>query len=95
MKYENYYFSCHAVQRMFEKRISKSDVLEVIASGKIIAEYPDDKPFPSSLSLGFVGDRPIHIVSAIDQKSKTCHIITVYRPDPSLWTDDYKLRRTP
>jgi len=32
---------------MSEKRISKSDVLEVISSGEIIVEYPDDKPFPS------------------------------------------------
>jgi hypothetical protein len=79
---------------MFEKRISKSDVLEVISSGEVIAGgYPGDKPFPSSLILGFVGDRPIHVVSAIDLESQTCHIITVYRPDSVLWSDDFKLRR--
>lgn len=91
---EDFYFSGHAVQRMFEKRISKADVLEVISSGEVITDYPDDRPFPSALILGFVEDRPIHMVLAIDQESQTCHIIIVYRPDPSLWTDDFKLRRT-
>ena len=80
---------------MFEKRISKTAVLEVISRGVVIAEYPDDKPFPSSLILGFVEDRPIHVVSAIDLESQTCHIITVYRPDSILWSDDFKLRRKP
>ena len=95
MKCEKYYFSGHAVQRMFEKRISKSDVLEVVTGGTIINEYPDDQPFPSMLVLGFVKEQPVHVVLAIDQDSQTCHIITAYRPDRSLWTDDFKLRRKP
>jgi hypothetical protein len=78
---------------MFEKRISKSDVLEVISDGEVIADYPDDTPFPSALILGFVEDRPIHVVTAIDQESQTCHIITVYRPDSILWSENFKLRR--
>ncbi len=93
MKCGHFYFSGHAVRRMFEKRISKSDVLEVIARGEVIAEYADDKPFPGSLILGFVDDRPIHVVIAVDQESQTCHIITVYRPVPVLWSEDFKLRR--
>lgn len=93
MNCEHFYFSGHAVRRMFEKRISKSDVLEVISDGEVIADYPDDTPFPSALILGFVEDRPIHVVSAIDPESQTCHIITVYRPDSILWSEDYKLRR--
>lgn len=88
-----YYFSGHAVQRMFEKNISKEDVLTVIANGSVIATYSDDKPFPSFLKLGFVNERPIHVVFAVDEESGTCHVITVYPPDPDLWNNDFKSRR--
>ncbi|MDA1107636.1 MAG: DUF4258 domain-containing protein [Proteobacteria bacterium] len=55
-------FSGHAVRRMFERSISRTDVLAVIASGKIIARYPDDAPFPICLMLSFIRNRAIHVV---------------------------------
>lgn len=88
-------FSGHAVQRMFERLISKDEVLAVIAAGEVIADYPDDTPFPSSLLLGFVKGRPLHVVMALDEANRTCHIITVYPPDPAIWNDDLKTRRVP
>lgn len=94
MNYEQINFSGHAVERMFEKRITKNDVVEVIATGEIIAEYPDDRPFPSYLMLGFKNLRPLHVVFAVDEDSQTCHIITVYSPDSSLWSEDFKIRRS-
>ncbi len=60
-------FSIHAIQRMFEWEISIFDVKEVIRGGKIIEHYPDDLPFESSLLLGFVNDRPLHVVVAFDE----------------------------
>jgi hypothetical protein len=48
-------FTGHAIQRMFERAISRDDVLAVIEQGEAIAEYTDDKPHPSRLLLGFVG----------------------------------------
>ena len=41
-------------------------MLAAFASGEVISEYPDDVPFPSCLILGFVGTRPIHVVTARD-----------------------------
>lgn len=35
-------FSRHAVQKMFERRITKVDIEHVISSGEIIKNYPDD-----------------------------------------------------
>ena len=43
----------------------KSDVRHVLQTGEVIEEYPDDTPFPSYLILGFVGDRPFHVVVAV------------------------------
>jgi hypothetical protein len=45
-------FSGHAVQRMFERAITATDVRAVIESGEIIADYPSDLPFPSSFLVG-------------------------------------------
>ena len=78
---------------MFERAIGQSDVLEAIESGEVIAEYPDDVPYPSCLLLGFPEGEPLHVVVGVDRDSTTSYVITAYRPDPSLWSDDFKTRR--
>ncbi len=88
-----YEFSSHAVQRMFERKIDKDSVVSAIRNGEIIAEYPDDLPYPSFLILYFVKDRPLHIVVALDSDEKKCYIITVYIPSIKLWHEDFKMRR--
>ncbi len=95
MKFKKIMFSGHAVRRMFEREINKQSVLEVLRQGDIIAEYPEDTPFPSCLMLGFVENTPLHVVAALDDFEQTCYIITVYVPDSGLWDSSYKNRRTP
>lgn len=41
-------FKDHAVLRMFERGISKNEIVEIIESGEIIEEYNDDYPYPSA-----------------------------------------------
>lgn len=86
-------FTGHAMRRMFERDISPDQVEQVIADGETIASYPDDRPYPSHLILGFVGGLPLHVVLGYDGASASCHIITVYRPDRNYWNDDFKTRR--
>ncbi len=88
-------FSGHAVQRMFERGISKSDVLAVIASGEVIAEYLDDEPLPSYLILGFMEGHRVDIVVGVAHLTQTGYLITAYTPDLSLWNSDFKTRRAP
>ncbi|MBF0210419.1 MAG: DUF4258 domain-containing protein [Desulfamplus sp.] len=78
---------------MFQRGISKPEVCMCIENGDIIEEYPDDTPYPSLLLLGFVEQRPIHIVLAIDKKDESCIIITAYEPDIELWENNFKERR--
>ena len=47
----------HAAQRMLERSISAADVLVVLISGETIEDYPEDTPFPSQLTLGWVAQR--------------------------------------
>jgi len=39
-----------------------ADVLVTLNSGSIVEHYPEDTPFPSQLTLGWVGQRPVHVV---------------------------------
>ncbi|NQU63066.1 MAG: DUF4258 domain-containing protein [SAR324 cluster bacterium] len=93
MKCKNIKYSNHAIQRMFERSISTVDVSEVIQVGEIINQYPDDKPYPSFLLLGFIETRPIHVLVAVDEELDFCYTITVYIPKPGLWTENFKTKR--
>ena len=86
-------FSGHAVRRMFERSIRRPEVIAVLGSGEVIEDYPNDRPFPSQLLLGFAEGRPLHVAAARDQATRTVHVITAYEPDQLLWSDDYRKRR--
>ena len=95
MERKEVFFSGHAVQRMFERGVSAKDVLSIVDSGEVIANYIDDYPLPSCLILGAVGNRPLHVVLAIDAGDNRCFVITAYYPDPALWNADFRSRREP
>jgi signal recognition particle subunit SEC65 len=57
------------------------------------SQYPDYKPYPSALLLGWVEKEPFHVVIALDYESNYCFVITAYRPDLEHFKSDYKTRR--
>ncbi|NUM37483.1 MAG: DUF4258 domain-containing protein [Candidatus Brocadiae bacterium] len=83
----------HALERMLMRNISRELVKQIILSGEVIKDYIDDKPFPSALILGWKGNRPIHVVIALDETMLTLFVITVYEPDLEHFESDYKTRR--
>ncbi len=54
----------------------------VIATGETVEDYPDDKPYPSRLVLGWNGRRRRHVVVADNLDDQENIVITVYEPDP-------------
>ena len=88
-------YRVHAIQRMFERHISEHDVRTVLAEGEVLVEYPDDKPYPSRLALGFRGARPLHIVVADNVELNEIIVITVYEPDPAKWDSAFRRRKKP
>ncbi|CAN2042834.1 DUF4258 domain-containing protein [Candidatus Magnetomoraceae bacterium gMMP-15] len=86
-------FSGHAIQRMFERKIDKQSVMKVVNSGQIIDEYPDDKPYPSFLLLGFVNKLALHVVLGVNDAIQECYVITVYLPDTKIWQLGFKKRK--
>lgn len=92
MRYKKLYFSGHATTQMFKRGITVEDIEEVLLSGKIIKEYPNDKPYPSFLVLEVVNKRPIHVVASIDSLGN-CFIITAYEPDINLWDNNFTIKK--
>jgi hypothetical protein len=85
----------HALRRLLVRGISRADVFAVLRSGEQIEDYPDDRPFPSALFLGWMASEPLHVVAAFDSASQWAYIITAYRPDLEHFAPDFKTRRNP
>jgi len=92
MDYQRLLFRVHAIQRMFERNIAHDNVVQIVRTGEVIEEYSEDKPFPSFLLLGWVNERPLHVVAA-KAEDGTLFVITVYEPDPEQWDDHYRKRK--
>lgn len=86
-------FRVHAIQRMFQRNITHEHIRRILEMGKMIMDYPEDQPYPSRLILGFINERPIHVVAAEDQADNTTIIITAYEPDLDLWERGFERRK--
>lgn len=82
-KEKNVLITDHAWNAMDKRGISSKEVISVILNGEIIEEYRDDKPCPSFLILGFVGSRPIHVLTALCKEH--IRVITTYEPVAVRW----------
>ena len=80
---------------MFERSISVADVQQIVQSGKVIEDYPEDTPYPSCLILGIIRGRPLHVVVGMDRDSSRAIVVTVYEPDPGQWEPGFERRRRP
>ena len=82
----------HCLERMQERDISRADVKNVIVTGEIIEEYPEDYPNPSCLIFGYtINNRILHIVAGCDNIN--IYTITAYYPDTKKFESDLKTRR--
>lgn len=86
-------FRIHAIKRMFQRQVSEEDVKQVLATGEMIESYPNDRPYPSKLLLGWRGSRPLHVVAADNVQSDETIVITVYEPAPQEWEAGFARRK--
>ena len=93
MSGERLVFRVHAIQRMYQRHVSEEDVRYLLETGEAIREYPEDRPYPSRLMLGWLGAQPMHLVVADNLASSETIVITVYEPDPNLWEPGFRRRR--
>lgn len=83
----------HALERMAERGIATADVKRVLAEGERIEDYPDAYPLPAALLLGECGDRPLHVVVALDGAAETAYVITAYEPTLEHFEPDFRTRK--
>jgi len=86
-------FSGHAIVRMFDRGLTKDEVITAIHGGETVSDYPEDQPYPSRLLLGMVEGKPIHVVVARDEIDYSCYVVTAYIPSLELWNADFKTRK--
>jgi hypothetical protein len=92
-EYRHLTFRIHALRQMFQRKISDSDIHELLDVGYLIEEYPDDLPYPSCLVSGAVHGRQLHVVMAYNNVDREAIVITAYEPDPETWSENYSRRR--
>lgn len=86
------YMTQHMALRCRERKIRYADVKNVILTGEIIENYPEDHPQPSCLLLGDTMDgRPAHVVGGVGDGA--LWLITAYYPDRNAWKSDLKTRK--
>lgn len=78
---------------MFQRGIGDDELRKALTTGKTIAEYPEDKPYPSKLILGWRGTSPLHIVIADNAEEEETIVITVHEPDEEQWESNFEKRR--
>lgn len=86
-------YRVHAVQRMFERKISATKVRRALEAGDVIEDYSAEMPEPSRLMLGFQGKRPFHVVTSENLEANEITVITVYLPDSNKWKKDSRSRK--
>ncbi|MDD5143649.1 DUF4258 domain-containing protein [Methanoregula sp.] len=92
--YRHLTFRIHALRQMFQRRITDSDIHELLGLGTVIEDYPDDTPYPSCLVSGTVSNRPLHVVMAYNNVDREAIVITAYEPDPHSWSDNFTRRKS-
>ena len=85
----------HALERMLERGLTRSIVLEAVLTGELIEDYTEDRPFPSGLFLGWQGKKPLHVVITMDTDDNVAAIVTAYEPNLEHFESDYRTRRKP
>ena len=85
----------HVLQKIAERGLAQSSVLEVLLAGECIRDYAEDKPFPSALFLSYIAGNPLHVVASYDEINRRTFIITAYEPSLDVFESDYRTRKKP
>lgn len=87
------FYRLHARQQMAERNVTPADVVTVVSSGDLIEDtHHAGRPFPTQLWLGWIDQRPLHVVLAVDPSGDK-YVITVYEPDAIRWDETRPRRR--
>lgn len=86
--------SAHALERLLGYRLLIEPLLDGISDAVLVEDYPDYFKGPAVLVLQFDEDgEPIHLVWGMPAGAQEpVVLVTVHRPDPDRWTENYSRR---
>jgi hypothetical protein len=89
------YWSRHAIAEMIQDSLTRLEIEKALEYCEVIEDYlPKHRPLPDCLVLGQLqSTQPIHAVIAIDADRDRIFVVTVYRPSPERWEDDWRTRK--
>lgn len=87
-------WSLHAVKKLRLEGLRRKDIEDSLKKCLLIEDYVmEGRSLPGCLVLGFIGSDPVHAVIAIDRDFDRIFLITIYKPSPERWTNDWKTRK--
>ncbi|MBI3666617.1 MAG: DUF4258 domain-containing protein [Acidobacteria bacterium] len=86
-----YLIRLHAKSRMGERRVSDSDVKHVLASGDVIEQHLNARPYAKALFMAQVRGEPLYVSCAFD--GTNAQIITVHWYDPNRWINPWTRKK--
>lgn len=92
----NVRISDHGYDEISDENIIARDVIAGVYDGSVVEDYPTYAKGPCVLILQFDHDRrPLHVVWGIPKNlSSPAVVVTAYRPDPELWSEDLLRRKS-
>lgn len=90
VRQSHFVISSHADQEAADEAIDIAEIYNAILNDEILEQYADTGRGESCLVLGFVNDRPIHVVCGWRREDVV--IITVYIPKPPKFVDPWTRR---
>lgn len=88
-----YHYRRHAFDKLRAVDLSPREFQTLLGVGEVIAEAEVGILAHKELVLLVQWIRPLHVVIVVDEIREEERIVTVYEPDPTEWTSDYRRRR--
>ena len=88
-----YKYRPHVFDKVRALDLVLAEFQQLLGRGDVIAEAEDGSFERREVVLLVEWLRPLHVVIVVDSAREEERLVTVYEPDPSIWTADFRRRR--